>query len=163
MKMTNPPDIPLLPDENPRGAQVVDLAGVRVRWGRPPHKSPPPCKHLDLSYCSSERRVWCVSCERTLDSFDAFMVLARNFQAMESESRHKQSILDEALRGAARKRATKELDRVWSTQGGMAAQCPHCKGGLLPEDFAHGVGASWCREMEMARRRKKADSGRAGK
>lgn len=152
--MTKSPDTPLVPDENPRGAQVVDLAGVRVRWGQPPHRSPPPCKHLDLSYCSSDRRVWCLSCERTLDSFDAFMVLAKNFQDMERDAAHKKFQLDEALRGAARKRATKELDRVWSTQGGMAAACPHCKGGLLPEDFANGVGVVWCRELEMARRAK---------
>lgn len=155
---TPPPDIPLLPDENPRAAQVVDLAGMRIRWGRRPDRSPKPCDHRDLSYCQAERRVWCVSCERTLDSFDAFLVLTRYFQAMERASRVKQSNLDEALKGAARKRATKALDHVWSVQGGMAAECPHCKAGLLPEDFQNGVRASWCREIEMARRRRASET-----
>lgn len=47
----------------------------------------------------------------------------------------------------------KELDRAWH-KGAYAVACPHCRGGLLPEDFADSGLALISREMEEARRKR---------
>jgi ribosomal protein S27E len=153
-------DVPLLPyvprdgDTRPI-ATVVDLAGVKLRWGARDHKAPRPCEHLSLVYNQTERRVWCEDCNATVEGFDAFMTITKHFERMMSDAQHKSRTASEALRHSARLRATKELDRTWSGNV-MAVACPHCRGGLLPEDFAGGAGSAWSRELEIARRKKAA-------
>ncbi len=147
----NDSDDPIVPVEDHR---VIDLAGVRLQRGRPatpPHKR---CQHHRMAYCTAERRVWCEDCKRTLDPFDALMVVVSKFGEMESEARGKLAQANDALGKTARLRATKALDRVWSGNA-MAVACPHCKGGLLPEDFADGASSAWSRNLEIAARRKK--------
>jgi hypothetical protein len=152
--MTDKPiDIPLevLADGGSYRGTVVDLADVRIRLGR--SKVGPglkQCEHHALIYSPTERRVWCENCERTVDNFDAFLIFTRKFERMLAEARHKLSTAAEALAGAARLRATKELDRIWAGKK-MAPCCPHCSKGLIPEDFTRGV-SSISMEWEMARR-----------
>src|SRR5258706_15955883 len=55
------------------------------------------------------------------------------------DARHKMEIANEAMKSSVRRRATKELDRMW---GKTAVCCPHCYGGLLSEGFARGTLAS---------------------
>ncbi len=146
------PPLEVLPDGGRYVSQVVDLASVRIRVGRTPFKAK-ICEHRSLLYSPSERRVWCEDCERTIDNFDAFLIFTRKFEQMLREARHKRHKMqaaDEAMKSSVRRRATKELDRAW---GKMAVSCPHCHGGLVPEDFA--AGTSMCsREIELARRAK---------
>lgn len=132
---------------------VVDLAEFRIQAGRSPHNVT-PCPHKDLVYSTTERRIWCKSCERTVDSFDAFAGLARQFEKMLRDVQAKQIKVNEALNATVRMRATKALDHLWSSSGAMAPGCPHCRRGLLPEDFANGVAVRISRELEKARRRK---------
>jgi hypothetical protein len=143
------PPLEVLPDGGCYVSQVVDLANVRIRLGRTPFKAK-ACEHRSLIYSPSERRVWCEDCERTIDNFDAFLIFTRKFEQMLREARHKMMAADEAMKSSARRRATKELDRAW---GKMAVCCPHCHGGLLPEDFAAGT-AMCSRDIELARRAK---------
>lgn len=148
-------DIPLevLADAGCYVGQVIDLASVRIQVGRT--KIGPgikPCEHKSLIYSQTERRVWCEDCSRTVDNFDAFLTFTKHFEAMLRDARSKMLTAEEAMKTSARRRATKEIDRAWSGHT-MAICCPHCHGGLLPEDFARG--ASMCsREIEIARRAK---------
>ena len=151
--MINDPPLEVLPDGPCFKNTVIDLAGVRVRHGRTPYKSGEPCKHLTLIHSESERRVWCEDCNRTIDNYEAFKIFARHFSEMVSKAEYRLAEANAAMSKAARGRAVKTLDRIWSGNV-MAVQCPHCKGGLLPEDFADGASASWSREMELAGRRK---------
>lgn len=135
----------------PRWAGVViNLADVRVRYGFP---AGPSCVHHDLTYCTSERRIWCNGCKRTIDSFDAFMVLARNFHDMLRDVTHRENQLQEALEHNVTSRAAKEVDKLWRSRR-LAPCCPHCRAPLLPEDFAGGVRASVSAELERQRRKK---------
>lgn len=146
------PPLEVLPDGGCFVGQVIDLDQVRIRTGRTPFRVK-TCAHKKLIYSQSERRVWCEDCERTIDNFDAFQTFARHFEAMQREATIKVREAREALSGAARLRATKELDRIWSGRR-MAPCCPHCRRGLIPEDFAGGVRSTVSLEFEIGRRKK---------
>lgn len=134
-------------------AEVIDLAGIRVQWGLPKVRAPHACRHVNLTYSSEQRRVWCKDCERTIENFDAFMVLVNGHREMVADARHKSAQAAVAMTATIHRRATKAIDRIWSGHV-MAICCPHCQGGLLPEDFADGIGSQISREFEIARRRR---------
>lgn len=138
------------PDAKPHVAEVIDLDGVRIQWGLPRAPWLSRCKHPHLVYSSEERRVWCEDCQRTIENFDAFMVLVKGFQRMEADARHKIAKADEAMAATIIRRAAKAVDKAW--MGDRAIGCPHCRGGILAEDFADGVGVQMSREYELARR-----------
>lgn len=144
-------DVPLEPLE-PGTATVIDFAGVRIQHGRTPPRRK-RCEHRDLLYCPSERRIWCRDCDATVDGFDAFVMIAGHFREMAADAAANLYKTEQALSGVARLRATKTLDRCWSGHV-MAPCCPHCRGGLLPEDFADGAVSSVSAEIERARRKR---------
>lgn len=152
-----PEDNPIipLPDAQPFCAEVIDLAGIRVQWGleKIGKYHPDACKHTKLVYSSESRRVWCDDCKRTIENFDAFMVLVNGFERMEADARRKMKKADEAMSDTIHRRATKAIDKAWSSSL-PAIGCPHCRKGLLPEDFEKGVQSRSSREFEMARRGK---------
>jgi hypothetical protein len=129
------------------------LAGVRVRWGRRPYKAPKECEHKHLTYAQNESRVWCSDCERTIENFDAFMVLAKNFERMVRDVQNQNYKAAEGAKAVLIRRAAKEIDRTWGHK--MAPRCPHCREGLLPHDFAEGCAMAVSQEVEIARRKKK--------
>jgi len=149
-----PADVPLMidPGSTPAGATVVDLSEVRVRWGRT-KTGTKVCEHKKLIYSTTERRVWCEDCERTIDNFDAMMTMVKHFGAMETAARYKLKVAEEAKQATLVRRAAKSLDRTWGHK--MAACCPHCRRGLLPEDF-EGGGAAIARDLEIARRKRES-------
>jgi hypothetical protein len=146
-------NVPLEPqEEHPvMLANVVDLGSVRVRYGLTPYKAK-VCEHKSVTYNQSERRIWCQDCERTIDSFDGFVMLLKHWQEMERAARHKLAQAEEARQATLVRRAAKELDRDWGHK--RAPCCPHCRGGLLPEDFDRGAAAATSRELEVARRKR---------
>lgn len=150
-------DIPLIIQDGstPFGASVIDLAEVRIRFGVSDRKAGRPCEHKKMIYSTSERRVWCEECARTIDSFDGFMSIVNNFQAMTSAWKGKVRKAEEALTAVIHRRAAKIIDKAWSGQQ-MAICCPHCHTGLLPEDFLSG-GSQISAEIERARRARKAE------
>lgn len=129
--------------------QVIDFGDIRVARGlsRRPYNA---CNHTNLTYDTAERRVWCVDCRSTLEGFDAFMTMVGYFQRLEAHARQK---LDEAVKArdaVVHRIGAKALEGVW--RGKMAACCPHCQRGILPEDAERMAAIS--REIEIARRRK---------
>ena len=151
--MTDDKDKEIIPreDAQPFSCTVIDLADMRVRFGLPKIRN--RCEHKNLVYNIGERRVWCKECETEVGNFDAFMTLVRNFAKMVKEANRKTAELNEALKSAARLRATKALDKEWGRKR-MVPCCPHCKKGLMPEDFADGVTHRVSKEYELARRKK---------
>lgn len=150
--MSDETDIPLIVQDGstPFGAAVIDLAEVRIRFGISDRKVGRPCEHRNLIYSREERRVWCEDCTRTIENFEAFMIFTEHFQKMERAVRGKQHLVDKALTATVTRRATKVIDRAWSGNQ-MAICCPHCRAGLLPEDFENGL-SQISAEIERARR-----------
>jgi ribosomal protein S27E len=144
-------DHPIKPHKD--GDNVISLAGVRIARGFSTEKYSEKCHHHNIVFDSSDRRIWCEDCTRTLDAFDAFLIFTRYFEDMDCEARSKLHTAQEAMKSTARLRATKALDKIWSGNV-MAVSCPHCKKGLLPEDFSEGARSSWSRDLEIAERRK---------
>lgn len=146
-------DDEIIPREHcqPFRCEVINLADVRVRFGKP--KTPNKCNHKDLVYDFSEKRVWCKECEKSIENFDAFMVLVDNFTAMIKEIKRKSFEVTEALKHNIISRAAKKIDEAWRRKSTVPC-CPHCKGALLPEDFENGVYQS-SKALEIARRNKK--------
>lgn len=138
----------------PHGDNVISLSGVKIARGFSTENYIDKCKHLNIVFDHSERRIWCDDCKRTIEAFDAFLIFTRYFENMDAEARSNFHESREALKSSARLRATKALDRIWSGNV-MAVSCPHCKGGLLPEDFSEGTRYSWSRELEIAERKSK--------
>lgn len=149
-------DTPLIPLEDARGrmAEVIDLAGIRLERGRPPYGAK-PCEHARLVFDAGDRRVWCQDCERSIDNFDAFMVLATKFRKMVADVRQMNHQAEQARAATLVRRAAKEIDTIWGRK--MAFGCPHCSEGLLPEDF---LGGRSLMSMEILRARRERD-GRA--
>lgn len=149
-------DVPLIADPmaTPFGSPVIDLAEVRIRFGRADRKVGIPCAHKNLTYSREERRVWCDDCERTVDTFDALMTVAAHFHKMEYAAQAKMHRATEALKATVTRRAAKVIDKAWSGNQ-MAIACPHCRTGLLPEDFENG-GSQVSAEIERARRNRPA-------
>jgi ribosomal protein S27E len=145
-------EIPLIhqPGSEPFGQPVIDLAEVRIRMGYSDHKVGAPCKHHALIYNTTERRIWCEDCERTIDSFDAFMTVVGNFHPMINAAKHALKRAKDAEAQTITLRAAKVFDKAWRGNQ-MAVSCPHCSTGLLPEDFMSG-GSQVSAEIERARR-----------
>lgn len=136
--------------EDPDGqlsAPVVDLAGIRLRRGF--SAGGILCLHRRLTYSTQERRVWCEDCKRSVDSFDAFMLLTRGFEAMVRDAQRLQRAAQEAHDAKLHLIAAREVEGIW--RGRRAVKCPHCRRGILPEDVTGG--GSWCRRDHELQRR----------
>ncbi len=130
---------------------VVDLAGLRIRAGRRPHNAK-ECSHLNLTYSSRDRLIWCEDCSRNIDGFDAFLLLTSKFERMIYDVRRRKKLADDALRSTLVRRAAKELDSRYL--GNMAPVCRSCRDAILPEDILNSGSVSI--EIERARRRRAA-------
>ena len=132
-------------------ASVISLADVRVSrgWSRPSKV----CEHKSLVYSSKDRRIECKDCDQPVEAFDAFMTLVRHFDSMEAAARLREHQTKEAEAAVIVRKAAKAMDKAWSRK--MAPCCPHCRTGLLPEDF-DSIGSMVGAELERARRRRPA-------
>jgi len=149
-----PFDVPLenVPNAQPFGSPIIDFGGVRVAHGmrRFLHRK---CEHRSLVYSMDERRIWCENCERTIEAFDAFMSIVKYFHQMELAAQAEIVRAREASKFHLVRRAAKELDRIWGRK--MAASCPHCGNGIIPEDGLRMSSRS--RDLEIARRKRRTE------
>jgi hypothetical protein len=150
-----PPEAPLeeRPDATPFSAPPISLSDVRIARGLPA-LGRKPCDHHQLIYNPETREIWCKSCSRMIDGFDAFHMLVKRFHDLVAAADSRMAAAREAGAAVLVRRAAKQLDRDWG--GKMAPSCPHCRGGLLPEDFEHRRSAT-SREFELARRKRAAE------
>lgn len=150
--MGDDPESRVLMEMHTSGAyhhEVIDLAGIRIARGmlKPREKR---CEHMRLVVSQSERLIECEDCNRSVDAFDAVMVVMRHMEKMLSEVNGRKRRADEAMKATIQLRAAKSLERSWRHR--MAPCCPHCHHGLLPEDFDRGAAGAISCELEVARR-----------
>lgn len=144
---------PIEPKDFLYGVKVVQIEDLRVAKGmtRRPLSS---CKHKQLVYDDTERRIWCQDCEQEVEAFDAFTALVQVFSAGKSELARRKREMAEAESFQIRSRAAKVMDEVWRSTK-MAPLCPHCMAAILPEDVAGGV-AKTSKSLVAAARKRKA-------
>lgn len=138
---------------------VVSLEDFRLRRGI----GTPDCRHRRLVYCDKNRLIHCEDCEEPIDAFEAFLIVARTFHAMEDRhlrrEQESQARLDKAEKLIAAKIhrvAARNLDREWARKD-WAVACPVCGEGLLAEDFKT-IGGGMNKNFALARRAKKRGS-----
>ena len=148
-------DPPIVEQQFTYGLNVIDIGDVRVARGesRRPYSS---CQHKRLRYDPRERRIWCADCERDIEGYDAFVVLAEQCHGYFASLNRRQEALAEAERFQARSRAVKALDEVWRSRS-MVPACPTCGHGLLPEMFAGGVKSTLGRDYAEAKLKARKD------
>lgn len=119
------------------GMTVVDFGDVRVARGlsRRPFSG---CKHKRLRYDTRERRIWCADCERDIEGFEAFALLAERAHEVDTRLKAWAEEVKAAEAFQLRSRAAKKIDEVWRGRS-LVPCCPHCNRGLLPEHFANGI------------------------
>lgn len=147
-------DPPIQEQEFLGGVKVIDIGDIRVARGlsRRPFSS---CQHRQLVYDKNERRIWCKDCEKNIEAFDAFEQLVANFHAKADELERRAQKIEEAEAHQIIRIAAKRLDEIYRRKR-MVPACPHCSGGLLPEDVPHIGTVS--REWELVRRKRKEQS-----
>lgn len=140
---------PIEPVNWSAGVKVVDIGDIRVSRGqtRVPGKS---CRHRNVSYDQSERRVYCMDCERDIDGFDAFLMLVECHHSAVAKVERRSQELQEAEQFQARSRAAKHLDKYWRGRT-QVPNCPHCGEGLLPEDVLNSRSSS---SAELTRKKR---------
>lgn len=136
------------------GVKVVDIGDLRIARGmsrRPYHV----CKHAKMIYDQNERRIWCSECECNIEPFDAFEQLVSRYNDAYNDISKRIANVAEAEANAVISRAAKNVDHAWRKRN-LSPCCPHCRGVLLPEDFATGIGQSFNSDMERQRRMAKS-------
>lgn len=145
--MTDEKDPPIEEPGFIGGVKVIDIGDIRVARGlsRRAHSS---CPHARMVYDQNERRIWCKDCERDVEPFDAFKGIVEQYSRAYDGLMRRIEQVSMAEKFAARSIAVKKLDEVWRSRN-LVPCCPHCSGGLFPEDFKNGV-SSMGREYATA-------------
>lgn len=131
--MTRGKDPPIAEQEFRAGLNVIDFGDVRVSRGLT-RREFSSCPHRSLTYDPRERRIWCRDCERNIDGYDAFVLLAERAHAVRDSLDRRERAVREAERFTVRSIAAKSLDEAWRSRT-MVPACPHCGHGLFPEHF----------------------------
>lgn len=131
-------DTPIEPIDFSYGVRVIDFGEARVARGLA-RRTPSTCKHAKMTYSEPERRVWCDDCKSTVDNFDAFKVIVEGYAAAMSRLNRIREEVAEAEKHVLHLIAAKNLEKIWRG-GRLTPQCPHCRGGLLPDDFRNTQG-----------------------
>ena len=147
--MTDDQDPPIEPQTFVYGINVVDFGDARVARGlsRRPARV---CRHRSIVYDTAERRIYCEDCQRTLDPFDAFLVLVENMGEAQDRLKRRAAEVKDAEAHAMISRAAKAVDLIWRTRD-QAPVCKCCGHGILPEDMLEGHRTT-SRKWEQARR-----------
>ncbi|WP_342632697.1 hypothetical protein [Marinobacter alkaliphilus] len=146
---------PIEPADFVHGPKVVDIGDIRVARGktRVPCET---CRHRQLVYDPTERRVYCEDCQQDVDGFDAFLNLVHQHESAWGAIRKARTEILEAQSHNLISRAAKALDQYWRSRK-TVPNCPHCNEALLPEDVAGGRLRT--SSAELARRRRKNSDG----
>ena len=78
------------------------------------------------------------------------MTFVRGWGDMERAARVKLERAQEAETRVIHRIAARKVEKAWSGRQ-MAIACPHCRGRILPDDWAGGL-SMMSREYELARR-----------
>ena len=146
-------DPPIDEQEFRAGVRVVDIGDYRVARGLS-RRSKSACPHHRMVYDQNERRVWCKDCECDVEPFDAFKSIAEHFSRQTGILQGRLATIKEAESHALISIAAKVIDKAWRSKK-MVPVCPHCKTGLLPDDFKNGAAMlSKSYALEIQRRKR---------
>ncbi len=148
-------DPPIKEQQFLAGVTVVDIGDYRVARGLS-RRAFSSCPHKKLVYDAQERRIWCKDCEKDVEAFDAFQGIVENFSAQVKVLQRREQKVKEAEDHSLISVAAKVMDTAWRKLKRIPC-CPHCRTGLMPEDFKHGIIHWTSKEFELARRRKKEE------
>ena len=145
-------DKPITPAPNHK---VVNINKMRLARGftKRPYRT---CKHMDLTYDTSERRIWCNDCEQNIEAFDVVVTMADHIGNAWAKINRAETEVAEAVSHNIRLIAARAMDKEWQSRS-MVPCCPHCSRGLLPDDFRSGARGRVSKKLEVERRKKEAD------
>ena len=143
---------PIEPKDYEFGVKVVNIEELRIARGKAkrPHSE---CRHLQQVYDPQERRVWCESCEREIEPFDAYLVQIEYLDGAVKRLQADQEKLNQAIQENIISIASQVMDKEWRSRS-TAPLCPHCSEAILPTDVARGVARASREMVERARKRK---------
>lgn len=145
-------DPPIVEQEFVAGVRVVDIGDYRVARGMT-RRAFTTCPHHRMVYDNQERRIWCKDCEKDVEGFDAFELLAKSFSRQTAILKAREEKVKEAEAHSIISLAAKVIDKAWRKKK-MVPCCPHCQEGLFPEDFKDGAAfVSKSYELEKQRRK----------
>lgn len=148
-----PRDPPIEPMAYIAGVKVVDIGDLRVARGMT-RRPTTICRHVQLYYDHTERRIWCPDCEATVEPFDAFKQLVEQYDSSLKSLKRRADAVEQAEKHSLISLASKALDKVWRKRG-MVPACPACGQGLFPEDFKNGIPTRLGREYAEAQRKRR--------
>ena len=143
-------DPPINEQEFLAGVKVVDIGDYRVSRGFS-RREYSTCRHSRIVYDQKERRIWCKDCEKNVDAFDAFENIVQHFDRQSKLIKSEKEEINKVKSHSLISIASRVLDQAWRKKK-MSPCRPHCKKGLLPDDFKNGVKYSVGTQFEIARR-----------
>jgi len=149
--MADKKDPPIEPQAFNGGVSVVDFGDYRVSRGFS-RRSSASCEHRNMVYDSQERRIWCKDCETNVDGFDAFKHIVESYNSAIKKLHRQAEEFEEAKAHNIISIAAKVIDEAWRKKN-LIPCCPHCKAGLMPEDFKNGISQFVGKKFELERRK----------
>lgn len=151
--MDNDDDVPIEKVDYLYGMKVVNIDDFLIARGQS-KRSYEKCAHRHMNYDTSERRIFCEDCKKTVSSFDAFVAIAEIWHKAHSQHEQREIRIKEAEKYNLQRLATKALDDEFKKHSTIPC-CPHCNTGLLPDDFIGRRIKTTGKDIEIARRKRK--------
>ena len=113
---------------------IVDLGAFRVSQVRE-HSTADrqACKHKHLQLDDHGDVVRCVDCNTQVSAYWALRHLLGEIERSLASLRAREDALAKAKGESLHLLAARKLDKAWR-EGGQVPACPHCGGGIFPED-----------------------------
>lgn len=150
--MTEKKDPPIQEQDFLYGMKVVDIGDLRVSRGlsRRVHSA---CRHANMVFDRSERRIWCKDCEKDVEAFDAFNQIVEQWASAYKDIDRRTKQVEEAESNSLVSLAAKQIDKIWRGRRNVPA-CVCCGHGLLPEDFKDGCKTLIGRDYALQKRKR---------
>ena len=91
------------------------------------------CDHVHIEYDSSLRTVRCSDCKIYIDPFEAFLMLAKNFDVGYKKMQSMKAEIEQAKEKELFLLAAKKIEQAWRSQK-MVPACPHCHEAIFAND-----------------------------
>jgi hypothetical protein len=114
-------------------SNIIKIGSLNVS-----RKSAKHCDHIHLNYDQHNKTIWCSDCGGFVDPFNAFMILANQFERANVNLDRKRKEVNEATEKGLTLLAARKVEKAWRRRD-MVPACPHCEAGILPTD---GLGDS---------------------
>lgn len=140
--------------------KIIDIDVVRATIRQNTRYEKSHCKHSRITVDSDAGTIDCDDCKKSLSAFQVVVSWAKQWGEIE-KAVNRQKLRAQAMSKTMRTyrirlRALRELEKFW-WKGNMLPCCPHCKRGLMPDDFTEVPPLMVSREYELKRRSRCAE------